>query len=468
MFDKESVVAFVAFACVFVAMVAHVWPFSVDDAFIVARYARRIISGDGYTFSDGPATDGITGPLWLVPALAGELIGVGAVPVQKLAGVACMLGALGLTFFSLSESKSRAFLIAFCSLQANLVIWSSAGLETGAATLLCATVFVAAVNPSTATRMAVRSALVASALLVSLRPEALPFAVVGAALTSREDGWKHTLLAAAIPLLAWLFVAGARWAAFGHPLPLSYFAKSTTIDPGYALTGLLVTTGALPVLVAAWAARSDAPLRAALLVLVIWLMSIAWAGGDWMPGFRLLVPVIPVLAWILARTFAQAGLRTRILLVICLLAPLLDSYVQLPRARAAGKLRQTRGHVLAERAKTLAQGGKIAIIDIGFVGYQSRLPILDLGGVTDPRVGRAAGGHLAKQIDIGLLETEAPSVIVLHGTRASPEQRDGWPPIGGYPIETWLYTQPWTRAHYQPPEVFEYAPGYSYCLLARK
>jgi hypothetical protein len=44
------------------------WPYTVDDAFIVARYARRLADGRGYTFNLGPPSDGVTGPLWLLPA----------------------------------------------------------------------------------------------------------------------------------------------------------------------------------------------------------------------------------------------------------------------------------------------------------------------------------------------------------------------------------------------------------------
>ena len=41
--------------------VLALWGFTVDDAFIIARYAHHIAIGDGYVFNaGGPTSDGVT------------------------------------------------------------------------------------------------------------------------------------------------------------------------------------------------------------------------------------------------------------------------------------------------------------------------------------------------------------------------------------------------------------------------
>ncbi len=470
-FDGTSIAAFAVFLLLFGVLCFHVWAYTVDDAFIVARYARRLLHGQGYTFSDGPATDGVTGPLWLLPALAGQLLGF-EVAVQKL--LSCLGVALGaaLLFFSLDDTRARAFFLAFCLVQSNLVVWGVAGLDTGLATALASYLWLCASTSARPTNVPFRphTFLACAALLSTLRPESLPFAVCACAMVVRTDGWSRILRWAAVPVGAFLLLCLIRLASFGHALPLSYYAKRGSLDLIYVLFGLFIATGILPLAIAAWHARErgQSEVLSGLLLATVWTLSIAWAGGDWMPGFRLLVPIIPGLGWLIAKTFPSAKLSLRVSLGMFLLLPALDTFVQLPRAVEAGQRRVEQGSALVRAVQESAQSGTVALVDIGLVGLRSGLDVLDLGGVTDPRVGKAPGGYLAKQVDIGLLESVRPALIVLHS--ASPitlGEHTSWPPLFGYPIENWLYTQPWTRANYQPVQVVHYAPGYDYLLLKR-
>ena len=45
---------------------ALAWPYTVDDAFIVARYAHNLAAGLGYAMNAHQPSDGVTGPLWLL------------------------------------------------------------------------------------------------------------------------------------------------------------------------------------------------------------------------------------------------------------------------------------------------------------------------------------------------------------------------------------------------------------------
>ncbi|MEO0325625.1 MAG: hypothetical protein AAF447_21900, partial [Myxococcota bacterium] len=118
-------------------------PFTVDDAYIVARYGRRLVAGLGWTFRDGPPTDGVTGPLWVLPAALGaavEDLGLAGASMAfpKALGAGAALAAAGV----LTASAGRRFggaapwVAALLAVQAQLALWSVAGLETGLATLV--------------------------------------------------------------------------------------------------------------------------------------------------------------------------------------------------------------------------------------------------------------------------------------------------------------------------------------------
>ena len=118
---------------------ACAWPYTVDDAYIVARYALRLGSGEGYTWNPGPATDGVTGPAWLVPGLVAAACGYDPVIAAKVAGLCCAAIA---AYVCVADQARRARGTQFAWITALLLLCQpslggsgSSGLETGAATL---------------------------------------------------------------------------------------------------------------------------------------------------------------------------------------------------------------------------------------------------------------------------------------------------------------------------------------------
>src|SRR5690606_23133291 len=137
-------------------------------------------------------------------------------------------------------------------------------------------------------------------------------------------------------------------------------------------------------------------------------------GGDWMPGYRLLVPVIPLYAVVsgvgAARAFARRpGLGALCVGLACAL-PAVDLATRLP------ELRQNAAHrrALEPLARALAQHARVvALLDVGYLGYASGVEIVDLGGLTDDAIARRPGGHLDKRVDEAYLRARAPDAIVL-------------------------------------------------------
>jgi hypothetical protein len=80
------------------------WPFTVDDAFVVARYAETLSNEGRYALNPGGAeSDGVTGPLWLLPHLAASALGLPGIATAKALGLSCALVAVALWWRRLSR-----------------------------------------------------------------------------------------------------------------------------------------------------------------------------------------------------------------------------------------------------------------------------------------------------------------------------------------------------------------------------
>jgi len=82
--------------------------------------------------------------------------------------------------------------------------------------------------------------------------------------------------------------------------------------------------------------------------------------------------------------------------------------------------RQLAGWVIGSGARS------VAAVDIGELGWRSRVRVTDLAGLTDARIGRAPGSYLDKQFDLAyVLEERAPEVVILRVARPPARGPDG-------------------------------------------
>jgi len=455
---------------------AACWPFTVDDAFIVGRYAYNFANGAGWAFNPGAPSDGVTGPLWLLVAAAGEVLGLDPVAAAKAIGLACsaLAAALAVAWLRRRQGGTRGAWVAALLLgaQGTLAFWGVAGLETGLATLAMTLVGLGA-----AARPAPQPVVVglAGAALAWLRPEAAPAVLVGLfalALRSRRAGMIGLGLAGA----GGAGVVAFRVAMFGDPLPLSYHAKPAELvhSVPYVLEALLITTGVAGLFLAAlslWNARAgDRTLGAMVLA---HLLAVVLAGGDWMPGHRMIAPVLPLYAILagacLARPHRGRARRAAVALLfaVAFLFPLADVVAHVPDLRAAGQTRETVGRPLA--AWLAGHGESMALVDVGFLGYVSGLRVVDLGGLTEPSVARAPGGHIDKHVDAGWLESQHPDLLVLHAAEPPEVDADGrLLTLAGFPVERRVAVMGWVRERMRVVRVTHYSPRYWYVVLSRR
>ncbi len=181
------------------------------------------------------------------------------------------------------------------------------------------------------------------------------------------------------------------------PLPLALTAKEPDLGSGlrYA-AGSLLLCGPLWLL-APLAFQRTPRARRWLPAFAAHTLCITLAGGDWMPLYRLWVPVLP---WLIAVTLGE--LRMSRLVLAALFGATASSACCLirtapRRARwspGASRWSQSFGHFCWRRAPWRPS------TSVG-VGRATSAEVIDLGGVTDPRVAALPGGHTSKSISPG-------------------------------------------------------------------
>ncbi|MEZ4256892.1 MAG: hypothetical protein R3A78_14470 [Polyangiales bacterium] len=449
-------------ACAFIVASAYAWPYTVDDAFILARYARTIAEGAGYGMHGGEWTDGVTGPLGLVPGVVGTWASLDPVVVQKAVGVVAYLVAFIRVGALLPAARDRAVYALFAVGPASVAVWAIAGLETGLAAWAAGELL----------RSRIRGGTVAGVLALAcvpwLRPELVPFAVVLATvgLPPRRMGFAVAVLAGSL-----LALIAFRVACFGSPLPLAVRAKPGELGHGleYVASAVLLLSGVGgAVLMARGAGRRGPAVLAVGVALAVHIGAVALAGGDWMPGFRLFVPVIPAFAWFVASTCCDDGRLdgwSRVALAVAVIVFAADGPLEWHRARVAG----VELAAAAERVRAVldAHGGSTALVDVGRIPYPDT-PVLDLGGITDPTVASLPGGHLDKRIDTALLDARDVRRVVLHST-SKPTLRGGQAlGMRPFPVEARLLRDAAFRERYRPVRVERVSANYWYVVFRRE
>lgn len=409
--------------------VAVFWGFTVDDAQITARVAHHLATGHGYRFNtSGPIVDAVT-PLGWAHVLAP--FGVHGQQVAfwgaRLLGVLCWISSAAWLGLHVGRREGVGWPLVLLACLAPVGMWASAGMETGVVTALV-------------TLSLARTAfgLGCLGLAVAWRPELLAFACVWTSLSERAP--KRILRNLVLAIGPSVLVAVARWFYFGSTYPLAIVAKPSDARLGfwYSLEALCWSgpiwlwlamrwprLGAMMVGRAAWdgldelSATGVSKLEPARQVEALGLaaavlahaVATTLAGGDWMAGYRLFVPVMPAMLYVAC----CLSVRSRFLLGIALLLAgstmLRVAYRLYPAAHRIVEQRQV---LIGAAAKEFAQAKVVASPDVGWVGAAFPGEILDLAGATDPSVAYLRGGHTSKQIHRQLfIARQVDRIVVL-------------------------------------------------------
>jgi hypothetical protein len=402
-------------AWVFLWTALRSWGYLIDDTFITLRFARNLIEGSGLVFNAGERVEGYTSlalVLFAAPLLA--------LRIDPVLGLGILSGAMAAWTLLLATRLERELVGAEAArpaLSALLLLatsafayWSLRAMET----LLFTALLLAAVSASLreARTGRWRGAGCLFALLALTRPEGpFVFGVFTAALAVAErrmrGGWGHLrrhLANLAIVLgvvamhLAW------RWHYYGELLPNTYYAKVTG-GAGQLATGLRYLREfslANPVLVAslvfplallsrALRARFAEPSFALVIytTLAAYVLYVVVVGADFMPYFRFFVPALPLCAVLAAGLLRGAPRLARGPVMVALVALQAGAGLateQPYRAFVAHRTALVGERVGAWLAERLAPGDWIAVNTAGSLPFFSRLPTIDMLGLTDAQI----------------------------------------------------------------------------------
>jgi len=248
--------------------VAELWRFpwwTVDDAYIVFRYARNLVEHAELSWNVGaPPVEGYTGIVLPLAVAAGMKAGVTPEVLTRTLGIAAFFLAAWTVYDNQRvlgiREPTRAYMTALALLFPPLYAHATSGLETLVFAALAGVCLGFLLRAARSPRSAASQALFwMSALALSLvRPEGvLCTLVLGAALAwkvARAGVPKRAPIARAVGFYAAPYGAYFVWRAahYGRLLPNTYYAKQADSgwDPEFCTTGLALAGAFLPVLLA--------------------------------------------------------------------------------------------------------------------------------------------------------------------------------------------------------------------------
>ena len=391
--------------------------FTYDDAYISFRYAVNLVDGYGLVYNPGEAIEGYTNFLWTVIIAAGLKVGVDPHVSSKVLGAASALGTMAVVY-RLSNRLSpygtlpciATWLLASSSTFSGYAVF---GLETNAFIFLMMLGTLMMFEEHDRGRGFPWSGVV-FALGGLTRPEApmfigVPMLLLGKKFFSKQNLIRGVVFAA--PLVAHMLW---RYSYYGSFLPSTLDAKTGDLRAQYK-SGRAYTM--------AWADHAGSVVWLGFYGLALGvvrrkreLLTVAamfWAmvcyvllvGGDWMSYYRYLAPAEPyafLLVCVAAREIVQTHNKAAILaLGLFGLWVTSERYQNLGDAQEVWVQDEKRfwDNAAGQSAEVLLSTGRpgtVAIGDIGYVGYRTNYPILDLLGLVDPVINQLPGGYTKK------------------------------------------------------------------------
>ena len=420
-----------------------------DDPFITYRYAANLLAGHGPVFNVGERVEGYSSPLHLLlmALLLKILPSVDILFKAKLLGVSLAALALWQTrrlALALGQSDGESLLAqTLVAVNNNFAVAAVNGMETTLAVCLVLA-SVLTFGREFEGRGGVRSAGLLFLALLARPDAALLFAVllvvrvIGA--VRRHLSWRDTVGWASVFLLLAAGLLLARFAYYGQWVPNTYYAKQVTSQYAWQWGPLYLLHPLSPIRVAWDYLRFPVPLWStqwqALGTVAFWGLALFgsvrrgwWAGalsgiilaqmafvlhfgGDWMPGWRFVVPVLPLLAvlqvqglrrlrgrgWV--RTAAAPALVVALWAVCAVVCPRdpwsnarfsTSSADLLSADNALGrKWVAANGYI----RDVLPPGGLIAYSEMGFAGYSNPdKAFIDVRGLTDREIARLPSSY---------------------------------------------------------------------------
>jgi arabinofuranosyltransferase len=442
--------------------------FGVDDVFITLRYAENIARGAGPVYTRGEFVEGYSNWLWMQLLALASRVSVSSSPgtwtLLWTAKAGSLLFGLGSMLFAAllarelhagerQRGAATALCVAMIAASGPFAAWSVGGMETTLnAFLFALAVWLGLRLARTDRPVAVLPGAAALGLVLALaaltRPEPVLHAIALIAglwvlLPSRR---RVPALAAAGLTFVVLYAAflGWRWNTYHDLVPNTFYAKTggglVSLLYGLKYTaGALGLTGGLALLpLGAAFLRPVAARRAALylsLPIACSLVFSVYSSGDWMPGGRFLVPVLPLIAVLGASGLSTVldrlrdapqghALKPSALVPALLLCLVLSAAMQ--RDLLRGQLpdmpsgfKEVTGHAVGAKERAglwlrahLPADATFASGEAGIIGWLNPgMRLIDCNGLMDRAIARRR--RLGRPFDAELVLARRPDALVL-------------------------------------------------------
>jgi len=316
----------IAFCAISLTIAFPFFGWTTDDSFITFRFAENLASGNGIVFNAGDPVEGYSNPLWMFLLAIVSKLGINIIIASKTIGFLCWIFTIWTADRILMQTTRkpvfRFSLAILLATQPALALYAVSGMET----LLYTSILILYTKLAYEYFQNTRSSAgpLAVALLAALtRPDGILYSVLFVSLLilrrlyylkkrnninsgfpgePQKDDFRNVVILFTVLLL----IVAARYQYFGDLLPNTYYAKphssfSQNNSPwyGYVLaSGQLIIPQILllalyPFLLIAKRISLNS-LVVALSIFPIIAFAL-YAGGDWMPLFRFILPAVPII-----------------------------------------------------------------------------------------------------------------------------------------------------------------------------
>ncbi len=328
--------AILCLTMVAIALVALFFRFTADDAFIVARYARNLSSGQGFVFNPQEHVSALTSPAEALVMAAMSFWFPNVMTAYKLVSAALVIGTLLLVArLAFSDLWGVAAFLIATLISPFIAMWTVGGLETPL--LLTVVTWLTYMAGLQITRSRLTAVVALSAVAFLVRYDSVLFCAPIVATALRHAFKKKALspwvlAPMAIPI-GWL--AFSQW-YYGDILPTSFYLKTPTLNPlrlaynaAYLLSALALS-GAGFALIWRWLSERRAltsrvqgatrPAGGVYVGLGLTLLyGLSMSTVHMMFGYRMIVPYLPTALILILRKEHLAPFSRRSL-VACLTA----------------------------------------------------------------------------------------------------------------------------------------------------
>ena len=202
--------------------------FTVDDAYIVARYAVNARDVGEWAFNPGEPVSALTSPLHGLVLNALSLFVSDPLPLYKAFALIAVVASSMLLLLSFGLERDEAVPLAALLAAPSVILWTFAGLETPLLASIVMTMAAVYMQVGTGDARRLLALGVLGGLAVLTRYDAVLFAgpVLLAALAEPNQSSRTRMTAmalAGVPPSAWFLYA---WLHFGSVLPTSFYIKT--------------------------------------------------------------------------------------------------------------------------------------------------------------------------------------------------------------------------------------------------